>query len=108
LVLKCAALLFAICKGSKTCCCVSIGAGALHAMVMSTTALTGPQGDDAQGTLLNGGSGAVTDANGLAWVVSEWCVNPPWIQMFCGAKGLKDAKCQLFTDRLWGTSQLAG
>ena len=53
----------------RTCCA---GAGALHAPAMATTVLTGPQGDDAAGTLLHGGSAAVTDENGVAWVASQW------------------------------------
>ena len=49
------------------------GAGALHTPILAKAALTGPAGDNAAGTLLHGGSAAVTDANGLAWVASEWC-----------------------------------
>ena len=41
--------------------------------VVSKTTLTGPQGDDQASTLLNGRSAATTDANGVAWVTSEWC-----------------------------------
>ena len=49
------------------------GAGAIHMPVVSKTTLTGPQGDDQASTLLHGRSAATTDANGLAWVTSEWC-----------------------------------
>jgi len=52
------------------------GAGALHAPVLAKAALSGPSGDNAEGTLLNGGSAATTDANGLVWVASEWCGRP--------------------------------
>ena len=48
------------------------GAGALHAPAMAKTVLTGPQGDNTAGTLLHGGSAAVTDENGVAWVASQW------------------------------------
>ena len=51
---------------------VGAGAGALHTPAQSTSVLTGPQGDNAQGTLLHGGSAAVTDDYGVAWVASEW------------------------------------
>ena len=56
-------------SAGRTCCA---GAGALHAPAMATTVLTGPQGDDSAGTLLHGGSAAVTDENGAAWVASQW------------------------------------
>ena len=48
------------------------GAGALHTPAQATTVLTGPQGDNSQGTLLHGGSAAVTDEYGATWVASQW------------------------------------
>ncbi|CAL5224046.1 g6670 [Coccomyxa viridis] len=51
---------------------MQLGAGALHTPAQSTSLLTGPQGDNAQGTLLHGGSAAVTDEYGVAWVTSQW------------------------------------
>nr|QOL01153.1 putative extracellular protein CSOL_076 [Pseudococcomyxa simplex] len=55
---------------------MQLGAGALHAPILAKAALTGPSGDNSQGTLLHGGSAATTDANGLAWVASEWANKP--------------------------------
>ncbi len=51
---------------------VGAGAGALHTPAQATTVLTGPQGDNSQGTLLHGGSAAATDEYGAAWVASQW------------------------------------
>ncbi|CAL8465747.1 g5283 [Coccomyxa elongata] len=55
---------------------MQLGAGALHTPFLAKAALTGPAGDNAAGTLLHGGSAAVTDANGLAWVAAEWANKP--------------------------------
>ena len=48
------------------------GAGALHMPAQAKIVLTGPQGDNSQGTLLHGGSAAVTDEYGATWVASQW------------------------------------
>lgn len=44
----------------------------LHSPATASNILTGPQGDNSQGTLLHGGSAAVTDEYGVAWVASQW------------------------------------
>ena len=48
------------------------GAGALHTPAPAKVGLTGSQGDNSQGTLLHGGSAAVTDEYGATWVASQW------------------------------------